>query len=209
MNIKQLYEKYHIPPNLQKHMLRVSALAQIIAENWNGRRLNNNAIALAGAFHDMANIIKFDFNKPSLFKDEEKQVEYWKQIKKEMIIKYGKNIHRTTLKIGKEIGLSKNVLSLIENLEWDNTQKVLGKKNFESAILIYSDMRIGPFGILSLDERIDNLQTRNQSYDFNFIKKAAGRLEQALQKHSLINLKTISDSTINSRSNVLLKTRIF
>jgi len=34
MTVKQIYNQYLIPPNLQKHMLRVAALSLVLTENW-------------------------------------------------------------------------------------------------------------------------------------------------------------------------------
>ena len=36
MNILNIYNKYHLPENLQMHMLRVAACNSLIIDNWNG-----------------------------------------------------------------------------------------------------------------------------------------------------------------------------
>lgn len=199
MNVQQIYDKYVIPPNLQKHMLRVTALSEILISNWRNNTLNQKGIVFSCLFHDMANIIKFDFDKPPLFDDEKKQVHYWKNIQKDIIKKYGTNIHNATLEICREIGLSSKILSLVNNLEWSNTSKVLENQDFESAICIYCDMRIGPFGIMKLRERLTNLQTRNMSFDFEKIQKSAILLEETLQKHIKVSLNSIEDGELNDR----------
>lgn len=205
MNVQQIYNQYQIPPNLQKHMLRVTGVSQIILENWQGVHLDKNSIVNACLFHDMANIIKFKFTKPYLFKEEEKQVEHWKKIHLEYIKKYGNDVHKATLIIGKEIGLSVKILNIIENIEWDYTQKLMEEKNFESLIPIYCDMRIGPFGIMTLEKRINNLKTRNHAHNFDDLIKSAILLEEILQKKITINLNDINDKQINERFNILLK----
>jgi hypothetical protein len=205
MNVKQIYNLYKIPPNLQKHMLRVTALSQLLIEKWEEIILDKDSITFACAFHDMANIIKYDFNKPPLFTEEENEIDYWKKIQTEMIKKYGDNVHLATLKICKEIGLSLKALRLIKNLEWNNTLKILKQHDFESAIPIYCDMRIGPYGIMSIKDRLINLQTRNNSFNFSFINKAAGLLEKTLQKHILLKVDSINDSQINERFDKILK----
>lgn len=204
MTVKNIYTNYQIPPNLQKHQLRVASLSQILGENWKGEKLDVDAIALCGLFHDMANIIKYNFDKPQLFKEEGKRVDYWRQIQKEYLKKYGTNIHKATLTICQEIGLSKKVLQLIENLEWDNTLKVLKENNFSSAIMIYCDMRIGPFGILPLKERMKNLKTRVVTHDMEKMERAGKLLEKTLQENIKININAIKDSQINSRFKELL-----
>lgn len=199
MKVKEVYKKYKIPLNLQKHMLRVAALSQIFAENWENGKLDSKSITLTCVFHDMANIIKFNFEKPSLFKDEEDKVDYWKKVQKEVIQKYGNNVHLATLTISKEIGLSEKVINFIKNLEWDNTLKILEEKNFESALTIYCDMRIGPHGIMLLKDRIDDLQKRNKSHDMNSIKKAANLLEKTIQQFLSIDVNSVNNLQINSR----------
>jgi hypothetical protein len=199
MNVIQIYNQYKIPLNLQKHMLRVTGVSQIILENWQGKKLDNDSIINACLFHDMANIIKFKLVKPLLFKDEEDQIEFLKKVQKEFIKKYGNNVHKATLIIGKEIGLSKKVLTILKNLEWNNTQRLLNKNDYESLIPIYCDMRVGPFGIMSLQDRINNLKTRNNHHDFSEIIKTALRLEKIIQENTTINLVFIDDSQVNKK----------
>lgn len=208
MTVKEVYEKYWIPPNLQKHMLRVAAVAHILAENWKEKNLDKKSITYACLFHDMANIIKFDFTKPSIFKEEEGQKDHWKKIQSEVMEKYGPNIHEATLTIAKEVGCPSQVLDLIAKLEWDNTIQVIERRDFESAITIYSDMRIGPFGILPLQDRLSNLKTRNSTYDFDKLQSATNLLENTLQQHIMIQLNSITDTQINKRFEELLKLEV-
>ncbi len=204
MNVNKIYQKYNIPPNLQKHMLRVAALSRILIDNWNGNEIDKKSVVLACLFHDMANIIKFKFDKPLLFEEEQNNIDFWNNIRKQYVSKYGENVHKATLTICQEIGLNKKVLDLINNLDWDNTIKVLENKDNGSAVCIYCDMRIGPHGILSLKDRIDNLQTRNKNHDMTFIRYAAVLLEKTLQKYLLTDIESITDLQLNKRIKELL-----
>ena len=204
MNVNKIYQKYNIPPNLQKHMLRVAALSRILIDNWNGNEIDKKSVVLACLFHDMANIIKFKFDKPLLFDEEQNNIDFWNNIRKQYVSKYGENVHKATLTICQEIGLNKKVLDLINNLDWDNTIKVLENKDNGSAVCIYCDMRIGPHGILSLKDRIDNLQTRNKNHDMTFIRYAAVLLEKTLQKYLLTDIESITDLQLNKRIKELL-----
>jgi len=208
MDVKQIYNAYKIPPNLQKHMLRVAALSHIIIKNWRANKLDKESIILTCLFHDMANIIKFDFKKPSLFKEEENQLDYWKKVRDDFLQKYGTDIHKATLNICQEIGLTKQTLQLIEELEWNNSLNKIQQNDFESMICIYSDMRIGPHGILPLQERLINLQTRNSSFDFEFIEKSAVALEKEVQKHISISVNSINDTELNEKFEQLLRINI-
>ena len=203
MNVQQVYAHYKIPLNLQQHMLRVAALSQVLIENWKNEKFDKESIALACLFHDMANIIKYDFSKTDLFKEEKNEVEYWKMIQEETIKKYGNNIHKATIKICHEINLPDKVIQLVENLEWNNAMKAVEQKDFESAICIYSDMRIGPFGILLLQDRLINLRTRDKSYDFISTSEAAKQLEKILQNNISIRVNFINNSDLNCKFNNL------
>lgn len=135
---------------------------------------------------------------------------YLKKKRKERIIgdKYINNIHKATLIICQEIGLPQKVLQLVQDLEWDNALKMLKEKNFPSAISIYSDMRIGPFGILPLKERMENLKTRVVTHDMEEMGKAGNLLEKTLRENIKININSIKDPQINNRFKDLLKREV-
>lgn len=205
MQVSEIYIRYNIPPNLQKHMLRVAALSSLIVENWTNGKPDKTSIIYACLFHDMANIIKFDFDKPLLFEEEKDRIRYWKKIQKEVVQKYGKDIHKATLTICKEIAISEKAQMLVNKLIWSNSLSIIKRQDFESAICIYSDMRIGPFGILPLRERLKNLQTRNSTFDFDFINNSATALEYVIQKNISIPIESITDTRLNKQFNRLLK----
>ena len=58
MNILDIYNKYHLPENLQMHMLRVAACSNLIIDNWAGDELDKSAIIRVCLLHDMGNIVK-------------------------------------------------------------------------------------------------------------------------------------------------------
>ena len=62
MNIINIYQKYHIPKNLQLHMLRVSACAKLITNNWKNKEINKESIIRVCLLHDMGNIVKIKDN---------------------------------------------------------------------------------------------------------------------------------------------------
>jgi len=59
--ITEIYEHYNIPPWLQEHMLRVSAVSSIICDQL-GDKVRKHEVVSACLLHDMGNIIKFDFD---------------------------------------------------------------------------------------------------------------------------------------------------
>ena len=82
MNSIEIYKKYHLPENLQMHMLRVAACANLIIDNWIGEKIDKEAIIRVSLLHDMGNMLKI----PEDFSED---IEF-KKIRKEYFdIKYG------------------------------------------------------------------------------------------------------------------------
>jgi len=152
MNVTQIYKKYKIPPNLQKHQLRVAAVGELIALN-STKAIDVNSIVLTCLLHDMGNIIKFSFEfNPKSFEPE--GVEYWKNIQYEFIQRYGKDEHKATYKIAEEIGVSKIVLDLLDNVGFSISKKIYKSHDMNKYICSYADHRVSPNGVLSLTERV-------------------------------------------------------
>ena len=58
MNILKIYNQYHLPENLQMHMLRVAACTNLILDNWMGKTIDRKAITRVSLLHDMGNMVK-------------------------------------------------------------------------------------------------------------------------------------------------------
>ncbi len=154
-NILEIYQEYKILPNLQEHMLRVAAVAYLICDNFD-EVLPKKEIITACLFHDMGNIIKVDFDSPS-FPEEfygSLGIEYWQKIKQEYIKKYGEDENVATKEIAEELNLPKQIIGMIERIGFSNCRKNELEKSYENKICNYSDLRVGPFGVLSLEDRI-------------------------------------------------------
>jgi hypothetical protein len=208
MTISEMYQQLNLPPNLQEHMLRVGAVVQIMVERWKGPAIDNEAVILAGLNHDLANIIKFDFSKPAMMGEEAARVEYWRSVQREVIEVYGEDIHKATMAMAQKAGLSKGTLKIIERLEWDLTKEVLDDQDWPVAMGIYADMRVGPFGILTVQERIDNLHSRRLMKNYAWMKRMARRLEEELQQRVTMPLDTINDAAVTARFGQLRKLQI-
>ena len=160
--VKEIYTQYQIPKSLQEHMLCVAGLASIIVDSWKGVDIDKKAIIEVCIFHDIAKPMKFVLSKQADFGMSEKDIEKLRILQEELKRKYGDDEHKATLGICKEIGFSPKMLSLLDNLEWEFTPRLLKTNDIESLIPIYCDMRIGPKGILPLKERIAELEKRTQ-----------------------------------------------
>ena len=150
--IRQIYDEYKIMPSLQLHQLRVAAVAKMICANLQ-KPIDADAAVLACLFHDMGNILKFNL---AYFPEflEPKRLEYWKSVKEEFAKKYGTNQHEASEKIAKEIGLPETVINCISAVGFSKASEILAGDSWEKKICEYSDMRVGPFGVLTLSDRI-------------------------------------------------------
>ena len=106
MNIIDIYNKYHLPENLQMHMLRVAACSNLIIDNWNGTKIDKESIIRVNLLHDMGNIVKIpeDFSQDKEFL----------KIRKKYFDKYGTNDHEINLEIGKQEGLTEKEIIILD-----------------------------------------------------------------------------------------------
>lgn len=158
MTISQVYQKYQINPTLQQHMCRVAGVADIICKYFSAP-LDTEEILIACLLHDMGNIIKFKFDLfPEFFEPE--GVEYWQDVQKNFIEKYGKNSHAATMAIVKDIGVAPRVAELIDAISFNQAKKNSESDDFAKKICMYADMRVTPHGVTSLAERLADGQKR-------------------------------------------------
>ncbi len=205
MQIQRIYDQYTIPPILQMHMYSVAALGSYIASSIKDPSLgvDNDIITEALLLHDMGNIVKFDLSKPGLLKANE--LDYWRKIQMEFIKKYGGDDHEATTRILNELGISDKIIHFM-NLTKD-TARALSELavDLNFAIMFYSDFRVGPYGIMSLDARIDDLLVRYKDRKEHFwsqkekaehMRIVMKKTEEELQKHCSISVKDIQDADV-------------
>lgn len=151
-NILEIYSKYKIMPTLQQHQLRVAGVAKQICDAI-AEPLDKDGVMDVCLVHDMGNIIKFDL---TYFPDfvQPEGLEYWQAVKDEYIQKYGPEEHVATEMICEELGLpdiQQNYLALIG---FSKIIKVLNTGSLEQKICCYADQRVGPRGVLIIQERL-------------------------------------------------------
>jgi hypothetical protein len=202
--IDDIYLKLQIPPWLQLHMKRTAEFAEIICDNFE-LDVNKDDIIARNLLHDLGNVIKMkldtDFSK-KLAKDsgDEKGMDFWKEVQRKIIAKYGKDELEATRKMVREINANENIIELIENAEFFKNVETLKSTEWERKICAYSDQRIGPYGILELDERYEehkNRYKRDKEYHSKLRMdcfEAGLEIEKEIKKH--IKLK-LGNETIN------------
>ncbi len=206
MNILRIYNKYHLPENLQMHMLRVAACSNLIIDNWNGPDIDKQAIIRVSLLHDMGNMVKIpeDFSK-----DEE-----FIKIRKEYFDKYGTNDHEINLEIGKQEGLTEKELTILDGKRSRKNEETLKSNSYERKICAYCDQRVAPNGVVSIKERLEDAKVRyknrplsvwsNEEKANHLIECSLG-IEKQIMKHCKLNPEDINDESIREYIEMLKK----
>jgi hypothetical protein len=165
MTISEVYEKYKIMPQLQEHQLKVAGVAKIILENFNSPqppllKRGGGEVVLACLLHDIGNIIKFDLSKSKSLLNADLDLEYWQKVKDEFVEKYGPDEHKASVDITKELGASERVIELVDCVDFYHGPKNAEHNDLGKKICAYSDMRVGPNGVVSLEQRFADLRVR-------------------------------------------------
>ena len=147
MNIIDIYNKYHIPENLQMHMLRVAGCSNLIIDNWKGQELDKQAIIRVCLLHDMGNMVKI----PEDFSNDEEFI----KISRTYFEKYRTNDHEINLEIGKIEGLSEKEMVILDGKRSRKNEETLKSNSYEIKICAYCDQRVAPDGVVNLKERLE------------------------------------------------------
>lgn len=201
-NITQIYSQYKIMPTLQQHQLRVAAAAKQICDDIS-ESIDKEGVVDVCLVHDMGNIIKFDLTYfPDFVKPE--GLEYWQGVKDEYIQKYGPEEHVATEMICKEIGLSDEQTEYLHAIGFSRVKKALASDSLEKKICCYADQRVGPHGVLSVQERLVDGRKRYEgrkqkvlvSEQFEELAVALSELEKEIFSHTSIQPSDITDESI-------------
>jgi len=205
-NIYEIYERFQIPPWLQRHMITSAAVAELICDNWTGPEINKNEIISRNLIHDLGNIVKMRLDseldiKLAKSSGDTKGIAYWKKVKGNIIKKYGSDDSLVTKQMTKEIPVTSKLFELLCTAEF-SFNKVTKYGTWEQKICAYSDQRIGPFGVLSLKERYAEHKERykgtkdyeSATRDANF--KAGLEIEKQILTHLKISAEDINDKAI-------------
>ena len=197
MNIIDIYNKYHLPENLQMHMLRVAACSNLIIDNWKGIEIDKDAIIRVCLLHDMGNMVKIleDFSNDKNFII----------IRKKYFDKYGTNDHEINLEIGKIEGLSDKEITILDGKRSRKNEQTLNSDSYEIKICAYCDQRVAPDGVVDLKARLEDAKVRykdkplsvwsNEEKANHLIDCALG-IEKQIMEYCNISPKDINDESI-------------
>jgi hypothetical protein len=165
-NILDIYKDYKIMPHLQMHQLRVAAVVAMICDNIS-IEVDKKSLVTAALIHDMGNAVKFDLDHAkNVFGLEGEDLEAAKNARDEFVAKYGENDYEANEKISRELVNSERIISMISGNRFSNMCIDKNRNDFDVKILHYSDGRVGPHGVLSFDERMEEASIRYKNHKF-------------------------------------------
>lgn len=199
MNMIEIYKKYHLPQNLQMHMLRVAACSNLIIDNWNGPEINKESIIRVSLLHDMGNMVKIseDFSE-----DEE-----FLKIRKKYFDKYGTNDHEINLEIGKQEGLTKQEIGILDGKRSRKNEETLQSNSYERKICAYCDQRVAPDGVVSIRERLEDAKVRYKNKPLsvwsneekaNYLIECSLGIEKQIMKYCKLKPTDINNNSIQT-----------
>ena len=205
MKIIDIYKKFGIPPNLQEHMSRVWGIVSFIEQHWKDSdvEVDWNLLKKASLLHDLGNVVKLDLDKhPEFLGKEQSNVDYWKEVQRNIIEKYGSDDHEATEKMLKEIGVAQNITDVIQGKSFGNSVATRDSNNWLLKILYYADLRTLPLGIGTLEERISDVRERMPKYtsrpDFEDLVSACKDIEKQIQDKLDVAVSEINDQTVET-----------
>jgi len=169
MTIEAAYDSLRLPRNLRRHMYRVAAVGEYLAEQANSFLSSHPAkmkvsvadIRMTLLCHDLGNLLKFDLSRGvDLFDVDERDVIYWKSEQLRQAEKYGAEVHAATLAMAEEIGISERVRELLKGMGSSQLLQTVQSADWELKICVYSDFRVRPDGFVSVTERFDDIAKR-------------------------------------------------
>lgn len=158
MKISDIYQHYQILPDLAQHMLRVAAVAAVVCDHFQ-QPVDKTSIVAACLLHDMGNIIKFDLTEFPEFL-EPQGLSYWEDVQADFKERFGNNELVATELIAEEIGVIERVKELIQAISFLKIEDNYQSDDYGKKIADYADTRVSPFGVVSLEQRLQDLEQR-------------------------------------------------
>ena len=138
MTIEEIYSEFTIPPNLAEHMLTVAKVVFNIKEHWVGIEIDWNILVKSALLHGIGNIVKFKFDEGTeLMGKEASNIDYWMEVQKKIIDKYGADDHVASDNMLKEIGVSEKILEIIQNKSFGRSIEISKAEDWYPKILLY------------------------------------------------------------------------
>lgn len=173
LSVAELYRRHEVPPNLQRHMLRAAAVAEMILDAWRGPAVDRRRVRRVLLVHDIGNIVKADYDRrPDMLEEEQGRVEHWRAVQARLRERFGADDALATATLARESGLDARELALLARMSFDRNDAILAGDDFEDKIAAYADQRVAPRGILSVRARLDEARERYRDAPGAFMASA-------------------------------------
>jgi putative nucleotidyltransferase with HDIG domain len=194
---REIYAQFRIMPSLQLHQLRVAAVAQYVCDHLK-EEVDEKIVITECLFHDMGNIVKSDLEYfPDFVQPEGK--EYWESVKRDFVEKYGPEQHAANAAIAREIGLSQEVIEIMNSSGFGKLKTVL-EGSTELKVCQYADMRVGPHGVLPMRERLvegrDRYKRRRIATESEAFSRSDSEFEELAQAAQDLEWELFTDISI-------------
>jgi hypothetical protein len=215
MLINEIYNKYHLFTGLKEHMVRVGSVVKQICNHSKTSLPEVDYMIEASLLHDMGNLLK---SKPGILLElyEPEGQAYWLAQKEAFSNLYGADEDIATKNIINEIGVSAKTLFYYNAFGHLAAYRVSQSGTLAEKIISYSDLRVGPYGVISLDERFSDIRKRylNNNELSLEAKGVAERqamfnvIEEEIFFQSELNPSDIHDKSIDPISKELWKWKL-
>lgn len=195
-NITDIYRRYGIPSELQMHMLRVAAIADQILSCWHGPNIDHESLKRVLLLHDMGNLVKMDPDP-----DESEQA---RAARERLISKFGKDDHRVSREIARELGLTGEELTLMDGKIFIRNDKTMASQDYARKIGAYADQRAAPGFVNSLLIRLREAQCRYRDKPgssmnnprTDMLIECAVKIENQVMEHCDLEPDDITDASV-------------
>ncbi len=203
-NIRSIHAQFPVPGNLRRHLLNVASVGALVADHWIGPAINKTDLVAYLLLHDLGNLVKMHVPSASLLDPNDTvRVDYWLQQQEETWKTYGKDDYKATLAMVAQLGIAPRVLQLIIDSDWHEMPRVAIGNDWEQKIGKYADYRVGPRGILTLHERIEELRIRykgrltpEEESKISTFETAVHTIGAHVRKNMRITEEDINDDTV-------------
>ncbi len=194
--VSQIYQHHGVLLQLQFHMLRVAGVAELILQNWSGPPVDRNPIIRVLLLHDIGNLVKMPSDPSESSLTARVRAEYQAQ--------YGNDDHVVSLAIARGLGLSDGELSLMEGKVFVKNPETAQSNDYARKIGAYADQRVAPDGVVSLESRLQEAQTRyrnkpgssmNNARTEEFIR-LAGEIEEQVMCYCALSPQDITEEVV-------------
>lgn len=187
---------------------------QLISKHRTGSEIiNRNNLISAALVHDMGNIVKFTFSEDTMSLLEwVEDLTLLKKIQQDMHQKYWQDDHQANLSICKELGIHSNIINIVDAVDFNNIIEHSFSSHPYQILITYTDLRVAPFSVVSVKERLDESAKRygrkDRAEHAECSMQFANNHEKDIFKNCSIEPEDINDETVNPLIEDLRKFKI-